>query len=63
MSPERKLCDEGFGHSASGSLRDTHIRTLLWHLTSLLATNTTLKISDTNLPPLNKRFYRGVTQP
>lgn len=33
------------------------------HLTSLLATNTTLKISDTNLPPLNKRFYRGVTQP
>ena len=22
--PERKLCDQGFGHSVSGSLRDTH---------------------------------------
>ena len=37
---------------------------LTWsHLTTLLATNTTLKISDTNLPPLNRRFYRVVTQP
>ena len=27
MSQERKLCDEGFGHSASGSLRDTHTHT------------------------------------
>ena len=27
MSQERKLCDEGFGHSASGSLRDTHTYT------------------------------------
>jgi hypothetical protein len=37
---------------------------LAWsHLTTLLATNTTLKISDTNLPPLNRRFYRVVTLP
>ena len=37
---------------------------LAWsHLTTLLATNTTLKISDTNLSPVNKRFYRVVTQP
>ena len=24
MSPKRKLCDQEFGHSASGSLRDGH---------------------------------------
>ena len=29
MSQERKLCDEGFGHSASGSLRDTHTHTYI----------------------------------
>ncbi len=33
------------------------------HLTTLLATNTMLKISDTNLPPVNRRFYRVVTLP
>jgi len=33
------------------------------HLTSLLATNTTLKLSDPNLPAASKRFYRVVTQP
>ena len=37
---------------------------LAWsHLTTLLATNTTLKIADTNLPPMNRRFYRVVAQP
>jgi len=42
----------------------TSTNLLAWsHLTTLLATNTTLKISDTNLPPANKRFYRAVTQP
>ena len=34
-----------------------------WHLTTLLATNTALKISDPNPPPVNKRFYRVITQP
>jgi len=37
---------------------------LAWsHLTTLLATNTTLKIADTNPPRVNQRFYRGVAQP
>ena len=37
---------------------------LAWsHLTTLLATNTTLKIADTNTPSVPKRFYRIVTQP
>ena len=37
---------------------------LAWsHLTTLLATNTTFRITDTNLPTANQRFYRVVTQP
>jgi hypothetical protein len=37
---------------------------LVWsHLTTLLATNTTLKIADTNPPSPGRRFYRVVTQP
>ena len=37
---------------------------LVWaHLTTLLATNTTLNLVDTNLPSISKRFYRVVTQP
>ena len=36
---------------------------LVWsHLTTLLATNTLLKFSDTN-PPTGKRLYRVITQP
>ena len=42
----------------------TSTNLLAWtHLTTLLATNTTLKISDTNLPPVSRRCYRSVTQP
>lgn len=42
----------------------TSTNLLAWtHLTTLLATNTTLKISDTNPPGIGKRFYRVVTQP
>ena len=37
---------------------------LAWsHLNTLLATNTTLKIADTNSPGVSRRFYRVVTQP
>ncbi len=37
---------------------------LAWtHLTTFLATNTTLKLVDTNPPANGKRFYRIVTQP
>jgi hypothetical protein len=37
---------------------------LLWaHLTTLLATNTTLNLLDTNPPSINERFYRVLTQP
>ena len=37
---------------------------LLWsHLTTLLATNTTLKIADTNPPAVNRQFYRSLAQP
>jgi hypothetical protein len=37
---------------------------LAWsHLTTLLATNATLKIADTNSPGVSRRFYRVITQP
>jgi hypothetical protein len=37
---------------------------LAWaHLTTLLATNTTLTLADTNLPAAGRRFYRVITQP
>jgi hypothetical protein len=37
---------------------------LVWaHLTTVLATNNTLGLVDTNLPVASKRFYRVVTQP
>jgi hypothetical protein len=37
---------------------------LLWsHLTTLLATNITLNLADTNSPAVSTRLYRAVTQP
>ena len=37
---------------------------LAWsHLTTLLATNTTVKVADTNSPSVSRRFYRVITQP
>jgi hypothetical protein len=37
---------------------------LAWsHFNTLLATNTTLKIADTNPPSVSRRYYRVVTQP